>query len=137
MKRIMLAATVAALLAMPASGNAQTVEKIRGATYWSDSVWSTQLNGDPVVAFPLGCKGSKCDYLIRLEEIPEDAPCQEVAGESICGGDGVPGCIAWVGIGRAGNMLTFHGQDEDGAQIHGASCSPKSVALSTRTPGRG
>jgi hypothetical protein len=124
MKRLTLAAaTAAALIAIPPTAEAGTTKKIAGLVYFSDSVWSNQLDpGEPVVAFPLGCATPgedtflRCDYTIQLRFLPEGSPecsASETAGR-FCD-DEVDSCMAWVEFGR--NVLPLrstHDREEFG-----------------------
>ena len=59
---------VASLLMTPAE--AKVEQTIKRVEYFSDQVWDNQLNGAPVVAFPLGCRGRACDFTIWLQFFP-------------------------------------------------------------------
>lgn len=70
MKPTLAAAALAALVALPNSADAAGpfCKRQNGIDWCSRQVWNNQLAiGEPVMAFPLGCRGDACDFTVRLE----------------------------------------------------------------------
>jgi hypothetical protein len=116
MKRLVLAASIAAIItsttAVPAEAAKWTVTR-EGLQFFSASAWTDQLAGDPVVAFPRGCRDEECVFLIFVDFL-EDGACP--AGV-VCDHDH-DGCSAWVELGqRAQPLRGALGRDSNGLQI--------------------
>jgi hypothetical protein len=63
-------ALAVAAVGFAAGAEAATWETIKGVQYFSDQVWTNQLDGEPVAAFPQDCEGDGCDYTIWMEHRP-------------------------------------------------------------------
>jgi hypothetical protein len=118
--KLLIAAAVLAALAVPA--DAAEWKRIKGVTYFSDQVWTNQLDGDPVVELPRGCRGAACDFTVWLFFVPvaqNDDRCGNPDSPDTPWKDceGFPQCALWVEFGDdILPMRTNHGRDGGGRQ---------------------
>jgi hypothetical protein len=117
--KMILAATAAATLIVASQANAEEIKRIEGIEYFSDQVWSNQLDGDPVVAFPLGCESGNCDFTIWLDHFPgigqaEAEECRDDPETSWWDCEIKPTCVLWAEFGEHIMPLTdWHGYKPD------------------------
>ena len=119
MMKTILAATAAAILIVASEANAEETKRIEGVEYFSDQVWSNQLDGDPVVAFPLGCESSKCDFTVWLDHFPgmdtdTATECKDDPETSWWDCEINATCVLWVEFGQDIMPVTdWHGHKPD------------------------
>jgi hypothetical protein len=66
-----MVALVLAFVGINTAAEAAVTKKVRGVQHFSDSVWTNELNGAPVAAFPLGCvENFNCQFTVYLAFSP-------------------------------------------------------------------
>ena len=119
MKPLLSAVALAALITVPSTADAKVWKSIKGVTYFSDQVWTNQLNGDPVVEFPKGCQGSACEFTIWLDYDPgigveASENCQDDPSTDWFDCEPFPNCRVWVEFGdRVMPLTDWHARTDD------------------------